>query len=227
MQNALDTSGRACVASRQGGSHEGSCHPARAPVHRRARAPRSRRARKVGQGRLPDVLRCQGPGRLRARRGPAALLLVRGSAQGLRGRPPARSGLCDGLLGAGRQLSRQFAGVGPATEGRRRRGAGARQGARDRGQDPARTRLDRGHRRLLPRRRQGAGARAPRRLHEGHGTDDAAPPRRLRGVGVLRAHPAGLGAPDRQDLRAPAQIGGDPGAPGQEEPPSTRGRRTT
>ena len=130
--------------------------------------------------------------------------------------------LRDGVLGTGRQLSRQLAGGGAVAERRRGGLGGARQGARDRGQDPARARLDRGDRRLLSRRRQGAAGRPAGRLHPGDGADDAALPRRLRGVDVLRADLAGLGAEERQDVRQPAQVGGDPGAPVQAEPRAPR-----
>ena len=186
--------------------------------------PRARllRAREARQGHVPDVLRFQGAGSVRARSRDAAFLLVHRGAQGLRRGHPAGPELRDRVLGPRRQLSRELAGGGAVAERHRGRVGGAREGARDRGQDPARARLDRGDRRLLPRRRQGAAERPADRLHQGDGADDAALSGRLRGMDVLRPDPAGLRAEERQDLREPAQIGGDPGALVQAEPRAPR-----
>src|SRR5213593_2975226 len=62
------------------------------------------------------------------------------------------------------------------------------------------------------------------RDHTGDGADDAAVPRRLRGVDVLRANAPGLGTEERQDLRQPAQVGGDPRAALHAESRSSRRR---
>src|SRR6266850_1255966 len=91
------------------------------------------------------------------------------------------------------------------------------------GLDKARARLDRRDRRLLPRSRQGAAERPAHRVHQGDGADDAALSRRLRGLDVLCADPAGLRPEERQDLREPAKVGGDPGALVQAEPRAPRG----
>ena len=86
--------------------------------------------------------------------------------------------------------------VGPPTrDGCGGRLGGARKGARDRREDRARARLDRGAERLLPRSRQGSGQCPARRLQQRDGADDAALSRRLRGPGVLCADLAGGGVP--------------------------------
>ena len=141
------------------------------------------------QGHVPDLLRSQGAGAVRARRGDAALVLVHGSAQGVRrGRSQQDPELRDGVLGPRRRtISATRWPRPPSPKDARGRLGGAREGARDRREDPARARLDRGDRRLLPRPRQGAARRPARRLHQGDGAADAALPRRLRGLGVLRA----------------------------------------
>src|SRR6266850_1741851 len=87
-------------------------------------------AREARQGRVPDVLRFHCAGPVRARRRDAALVLVHGSAQGLRHGHPAGSELRDRLLGAGRQLPRELAGRGAVAERHRDRVGRARQGAR-------------------------------------------------------------------------------------------------
>ena len=163
------------------------------------------------------VLRRQSAGAVRARRGHAAFVLVHRGPQGLRRGHPAGLELRDGLLGTGRQLPRELARGSALAEGPHRGVRSPGQSAGGRRQDPARARLDRGGRRLLSRPRQDAAQHPTRRLHEGDGADDAAISRRLRGLDVLRADPAGLGAEERQDLREPAEVRGDPRATLQAE----------
>ena len=82
--------------------------------------------------------------------------------------------------------------VGAAHAGEReRRLGGARKGARDRREDRARARLDRGVERLLPRPRQDSGQCPASRLQDRDGANGSALSRRLRGPGVLCAHLAG------------------------------------
>src|SRR5207237_1309739 len=76
--------------------------------------------------------------------------------------------------------------------------------------DPDRAGLHRGHRHLLCRCRQGRSQDARRRVREGDGGARAEVSERPRGRDLLRAVPQRHAESERQDVRQPAQSGGDP-----------------
>ena len=116
--------------------------------HRRLRPAAGGEAR---HAELPDLLRSEGAGGVRARCRDDPFLLVHGRAPGVRGCPPAGSRLRHRLLGHRDGFARQHAGrAAVARECQRGLGC-AGEGARDWREDGARARLDRRDPRLLPR----------------------------------------------------------------------------
>src|SRR2546422_5448873 len=114
---------------------------------------RRRAWRGAGSGRVPRVVRPGRPGAVRARDGPAALLLVGGRNPGVPSRGRRGFDLRDGILGAGVEL------LGEPVRGRAPGGQFATRcrqlhtGARARRAHGPRTGLPRGRRRVVPRLR--------------------------------------------------------------------------
>ena len=162
--------------------------------------------REARQTELPDLLRSQGTGRVRARRRDDPFLLVPGRAPDLRGRAEAGPQLRDGLLGRCDRPAEQCVRRAAAARGCGRRVGRAGESPRDRSEDTARARLDRSAERLLPRSRQDAGQCAPRQLQQGDGATGPALSRRLRSASLLCAHLAGVGVTQGHDLRQSAQV---------------------
>src|SRR3954467_9692752 len=124
----------------------------RRPDHGGARLRRLRPAAggEAWHAELPDLLRSEGAGGVRARRRDDPFLLVPGRAPRVRGCPPAGSRLRHRLLGHCAGFARQLAGrAAVARECRRGLGC-AGEGARDWREDGSRARLDRRDPRLLP-----------------------------------------------------------------------------
>src|SRR6266849_609198 len=121
----------------EGGTDEHQSGSGRSSVRHRAGVAGSGPAGQARQGHLPDLLRREGAGAVRARRGDAAFLLVHGGAQGFRWSPATRSELRDRVLGPRGQLPRELAGGGAVAERHDRGVRGAGQGACERGEDPA------------------------------------------------------------------------------------------
>src|SRR2546422_7833920 len=196
-------------------------HAGRSRACAGARA-RRRAWRGAGSGRVPRVVPPGRPGAVRARDGPAALLLVGGRSPGVPRRGRRRFDLRDGILGAGAELlgepvRRRAPGGQFATRCRQ-----LHTGARTRRAHGPRTGLSGGRRRAVPRLRDEVKPAAARGVLGYPGTRLPRLSYRPRGRDLLRALAGGDGVPRRHDVHPAAAGRGDPesavpplpGAPG-------------
>ena len=137
-------------------------------------------------------------------------VLVRGGTQDVRVRSEAGSVVRNCLLGYCYRSTWEYSGGPAIAPSRAECVGGARESTCDRREDPARARLDRSAGRVLQGSRQGPRGHSSARLRQRDAGNDATLSGRLRGMDLPCADASGYRARTRQDIREPAQVGGDP-----------------